>query len=128
MAIRYRRHRPQHIPVKIQRPDIDGIGSFYGEHKLKLVADEHCGVLRMFVRDKRSSVRADSSASKSKAYLATSSARLIFDENSEVLVGDHITVDGQELRVTGMFHRFGLRGRPGHFEIEAEAWVWQDAL
>ena len=124
MAIDYRRHRPQHVPVIIQRPALDTAGSFYGEHRLIPIGKETCGVLRLLIRDKRSSVRADSSASKSKAYLATSDGRFLFDEDSKVLVGDHITVDGIEMRVIGMFKRYGLRGRKGNLEVEAEAWVW----
>ena len=115
------RHIAMRIAVEIYREDVAS-SNVYGEKQVVLLAKEECGVLRLFERVAGSSVRADAAASKTRAELDTVSGRFIFNAKTQVRADDKIIVSGVEMRVTGLFRRFGLRGRQGNVEVEATAW------
>lgn len=95
----------------------------YGESQLRFVDRIKLGMVRFADSVEKSSVRADSSASRGKAEQEEFDAVMVTPLESKVQQGDIMLVDGVKLRVDMIHKRFGLRGRPGHLEVGASIWV-----
>lgn len=99
------------------------VANIYGEEQLSLVGRIKLGVVRFIDSIDKSSVRADSSASRGKADQEEFDAVFITPVESGVRKDDILLVDGVKVRVILVHRRYGLRGRPGHLEIGATIWA-----
>lgn len=101
-----------------------GLFNDYGEAKPEpyKVVETMCGLVKLLEQTEKSSVRADSSASRGFADEITTDARLLFLPTEDILVGDKVTVATIELRVTGKFPRFDVMGRHDHFQVDCMRW------
>lgn len=81
-----------------------------------------CNVVRLIVRSEKTSVRADSSASRGAGEELTSVSRLLFLPTVQLSIGDRVTVHGVQLKVETMHPRFDVRGRHHHNEVDLMIW------
>ena len=95
----------------------------YGEAKYEFSAQVSMGVVSFIDSMEKSSVRADSSASRGKAEIALFDAVFIIPLTTDISKEDALIVAGKKLRVESIHQRWGLRGRPGHYEVGANVWV-----
>ncbi|CDL80979.1 hypothetical protein [Xenorhabdus szentirmaii] len=99
--------------------------SMYGEPKLFFAGKADVGIVRFIEEYDRTSVRADSSASRGKADMELFDAVIIFPKSSKLKLDDVLLIEGVKLEVKRVHNRFGLRGKEGHFEVGANLWVSQ---
>ncbi|KLU17146.1 MULTISPECIES: hypothetical protein [Xenorhabdus] len=99
--------------------------NIYGEPELQFAGKSPVGIVRFIQAYDRSSVRADSSASRGKADIELFDAVLIFPEKTKLNIDDVLLVEGVKLEIKSIHNRFGLRGKEGHFEVGANLWVSQ---
>ncbi|MCY0676670.1 hypothetical protein OVW24_23210, partial [Klebsiella pneumoniae] len=63
------------------------------------------------------------SASRGKAEIALFDAVFIVPLSAPIAKEDVLIVNGKKMRVESIHQRWGLRGRPGHYEVGANIWV-----
>ncbi|MDE9494519.1 hypothetical protein KKJ09_13215 [Xenorhabdus bovienii] len=97
----------------------------YGQASLQFAGKSPIGIVRFVQAYDKTSVRADSSASRGKADIALFDAVLIFPKSSKLQIDDVLLVEGVKLEVKSIHNRFGLRCKEGHFEVGANLWVSQ---
>ncbi|ELD1608235.1 hypothetical protein HVX40_24290 (plasmid) [Escherichia coli] len=100
-----------------------GMKNIYGEAQLQFVRKTKVGVVKFEISSEKSSVRADSSASRGKSMLELFDTVVVVPLEAEILLDDVLIMEGQKLKVTSVHRRWGLRGRPGHLEVGANIWV-----
>lgn len=83
---------------------------------------ERCAIIRLDVISTKTTVRADSSASRGAAEEMISSTRLLFTNDSKVQIGDKIVVSGQDLKVLSKFPRYSIAGEFDHWQVDAGIW------
>lgn len=83
---------------------------------------ERCAIVKLINSVEKTTVRADSSASRgsSKEYLAD--AVLLMLASSKVQLGDVVTVAGANVQVIAKFPRYDVNGRLDHLEVHAMRW------
>ena len=82
-----------------------------------------CAVVRLSTGRKKTSVRADSSASRGNAIEEVSDAKILFMPFEPVGDGDKIEVSGVTLRVIRVEQRFSVTGLLDHYEVDCEVWA-----
>lgn len=95
----------------------------YGQRTRGTETTEECAVVKLEVAAKKTSVRADSSASRGKAQEQVSDARLLFRPNVGVDIGDFIEIMGYTLRVSSVHPRRNVMGDLDHYQVDADAWA-----
>lgn len=100
-----------------------GAKNVYGEAQLQFVRKTSAGIVKFEQSNEKSSVRADSSGSRGKANLELFDAVLVLPLEATVQLDDVLILEGQKLKVSSVHRRWGLRGRPGHYEVGANVWV-----
>lgn len=108
------------IPCKIQISS--GRNDVYGRPIPGELVKELCCVVKLLTRNEKSSVRADSSASRGSAHEFETDAVLLLAKNTRASVDDILEVAGQHLRISGIFPRFAVNGVLDHYQIEAKIW------
>lgn len=110
------------------RPNLDCLvrsrsgANVYGEETLGEARKARCAIVELHMRVVRSSVRADSSASRGSAREHEGEARLLFPTTVELNLDDQVEVAGYQLRVVGIFPRHNLQGVLDHMEVECATW------
>lgn len=99
--------------------------NMYGEPVLSFAGKSPVGFVKFIESYDKSSVRADSSASRGKADIDLFDAVIIFPKTANLKIDDVLLIEGVKLEVKRVHNRFGLRGKPGHYEVGADLWVSQ---
>jgi hypothetical protein len=89
----------------------------YGQPKLSIRAREKCAIVKMVLAAQKTSVRADSSASRGAADEVIADAVLLFPPYTKVGVDDLIDIMGVALKVTGKAPKVSLDGRLDHYRV-----------
>lgn len=84
--------------------------------------NERCAVVKLIVSNEKSSVRADSSASRGNARELEANSVILVGAATAARVDDIIEVSGFRLRIMAMQPRYDTTGRLDHFEIKATMW------
>lgn len=100
-----------------------GSTDVYGQTTLGEIFPTKCSVVKLMTRLEKTSVRADSSASRGNAEETTASARLLFSKTTDIREGDKVDVLGQSLRVTVVFPRLDVNGVLNHYQVDADVWA-----
>lgn len=95
----------------------------YGQPVPGVRSEERCSVVRLNVVDQKSSVRADSSASRGNAREFQVDALLLLASNTKARIHDIIIVNGQALKIVGLQPRFNVAGKLDHYEATATIWT-----
>ena len=77
-----------------------------------------CAIVSMDLKVSKTSVRADSSASRGRAEEEVGSARLLFPASTAVKEGDLASVDGYPIEVIRIFSRHDVLGNIDHLQID----------
>lgn len=99
-----------------------GASDLYGQKADGARVNDFCDVVKLAARTRKSSVRADSSASRGTAIEETVQSVLLFGPASDIALDDHIEIAGLRLAVSGRHPRFDAAGKLDHYRIEAAAW------
>jgi len=94
----------------------------YGEDILGAGRREMCAVVKLTLGAEKTSVRADSSASRGAAHEFVADARLLFPSDSKIAVNDRVELGGYRLKVVSIFPRFGLDGEIDHYQVDLAVW------
>lgn len=94
----------------------------YGKPKHGAPVKARCAMVKMAYDEKKTSVRADSSASRGNAEEIVADARLLFIKTTVIQMDDLVTVAGYQLRVIGVFPRYTVQGRLDHWQVDCSIW------
>lgn len=83
---------------------------------------EGCSIVKIDVTNEKSSVRADSSASRGNAMESEAVSVILLTRTTQAKANDIVEVAGYKLRVMGRQPRYDVNGRLDHIEISATMW------
>lgn len=110
------------------RPNLDctvrrkGATNVYGEETFSDPVTVRCAIIQLKITTEKSSVRADSSATRGAAREYIGEAKLLFLPGDAPSTDDRIDVSGFKLHVIGSFPRHDLQGALDHIEIFCGIW------
>lgn len=93
----------------------------YGKPQLGPGVTVACAIVKDVFRNDITTVRTDSSATRSFAEEQNRMMIVLVPFASGVDSGDRLTVNGTELKVAGIHQRFDVFGKPDHLEVTATA-------
>lgn len=94
----------------------------YGEPIRATRITEPCALLNAGVAMKKSSVRADSSASRGNAQEITADHWLILTAQTQAEIDDLIEIHGIQVKINQLIPRYGLNGQHDHTEAYCSMW------
>lgn len=94
----------------------------YGEPMRKERIKEKCALLNAGVLMKKSSVRADSSASRGNAHEKTADYWLILMPDTVAEPDDLVEINGIQVKIIQLVPRFSLYGKHDHTEALCDMW------
>ena len=95
----------------------------YGEPERYDRVEEKCALLEAGITLKKSSVRADSSASRGNAIEKVADYWLILMPDTCAEINDLIEIHGVQVKIVQMTPRYSLRGELDHFEALCARWT-----
>lgn len=104
--------------LQLASGDTDG----YGQPLPSRYVKERCAIVKLVVANEKSSVRADSSASRGNASEAQAVSIILLQPTTQAQHDDIIEVAGYKLRISSMFPQHDVNGRLDHYEIQATMW------
>ena len=108
------------VLVKMGNMDI------YGQKHVEKRITENCAILKSKKNSTKSSVRADSSASRGNAQEITADYWLILENSTQADIDDLIEFRGLRLKIIGLHPRFSIRGEHDHTEALCKIWNEKD--
>lgn len=84
--------------------------------------NERCNVIKLNIINAKSSVRADTSASRGSARELEADAELLLTKTTIANVDDMVEVCGSKLRIASKLPRYNLQGQLDHFQITCSYW------
>lgn len=94
----------------------------YGMPLNKTKTKEPCTPLRIDARVDRSSVRADTSASRGNAREYQTVAKFLVPKNTVAGIDDILEWNGDAMRIAGKMPRYNLQGVLDHYELSCTDW------
>lgn len=94
----------------------------YGEEVLAESSTLKCAVVRISAGGQKSTVRADSSATRGAAEEVVSDAKILFEKGADINLNDQIEIAGILLRVISVEPRWNINGRLDHKEVDFFIW------
>lgn len=99
-----------------------GKNDVYGQPIPGRYVNERCAVVKLNLSNEKSSVRADSSASRGNAIEEEAVSVILLPATTQANKDDIIEVAGVKLRISARQPRFDVSGRLDHYEINATMW------
>ena len=98
--------------------------NLFGESEYGTPEKALCGVVRLVNKRDKTTVRADSSASRGNSDERTFDAKILFSPNREIFIGDKVQISGFTLRVMNCHPRYAVNttGNVDHYEVDLETW------
>lgn len=84
--------------------------------------NERCAIVKLVISNEKSSVRADSSASRGNAMELEATSVILLQTSSQAKIDDIIALSGVKLRIMARHPRYDVAGRLDHYEIHATMW------
>lgn len=94
----------------------------YGQTTMSDPVDAKCAVVRLTQKSIKTSVRADSSASRGTAKEVISDSTLLFPTHTDIDIGDMVLISNIELEVSEIQQRFDVNGVLDHYQVELVIW------
>ena len=94
----------------------------YGQPKPATVVREGCAIVKLVQTATKTSVRADSSASRGNAEEVQAQSVILLPPSTRARIGDLIDVAGVQLKIESTLPRHDCQGRFDHVEITASIW------
>lgn len=111
--------------VKIQIEVASSESDVYGFPKAARTVNERCSVVSLTRRSTKTSVRADSSATRGNALELEADGVLLLSPATAAGVDDVATVTGQRVRIVSIAQQFDINGRLDHHEVSVVHWSAQ---
>jgi hypothetical protein len=92
--------------------------SVYGKPTFGNLEPAMCGIVRLEEMSEKTSVRADSSASRGSAMEDKILSRILVPESVRLKQGDELIVAGFTLVVQSVWPRFAIDGRQDHWQLD----------
>ena len=108
------------LPCRIQLAS--GKTDVYGQPTPATFVNERCSIVRLTSRSEKTSVRADSSASRGNARELQADAVILLTIHTKARIDDVVEVSGVKLKITSIFPQHDVNGRLDHYEVEAHIW------
>jgi len=83
---------------------------------------ERCSIIKLMIENEKSSVRADSSASRGSALELETMSTILLTAATRGRIDDIVKLNGYSLRIRGMFPRFDLQGKLDHYQVDVSMW------
>jgi hypothetical protein len=83
---------------------------------------ERCSIIKLNVKNARSAVRGELSASHGSARELESDAVLLLTKTTIAAIDDVIVVAGSTFRIASLFPRHNLQGKLDHYQISCTYW------
>ncbi len=99
-----------------------GKTDLYGQPTPGRTITERCAVVKLLLTNEKSSVRADSSASRGNANEMQAVSVVLLAPTTRAAIDDILEIAGHKLRIMGYFPRFDVTGRLDHVQVEAHVW------
>jgi len=97
----------------------------YGKPSLSGAVNERCAIVSKTLSSVKSTLRADTSASRGNAREAHADVHILLTANTKAKINDVIEVSGTKIQVTKMEERRSLLGRVDHYEAIGIYWSSQ---
>ena len=94
----------------------------YGMPIIGASVNERCAVVKLNIRNEKSAVRADTSASRGNAREFQDDAEILLTKTSIAEIDDVIVVGGQSFLISSKFPRYDVRGELDHIQISCTYW------
>ncbi len=94
----------------------------YGQPTPSTFVRERCTVVKLVITNEKSSIRADSSASRGNAMELEAESVILLPKTTKARIDDIIEVENCKLRIMGLSPRRDLQGRLDHYRITAHFW------
>lgn len=94
----------------------------YGQPLPFIYRKERCAVVKLVLTSTRSTVRADSSATRGNARELQAQSIILLSPRTHAHINDIIEIGDVRLRIEGIFARHDVLGRLDHYEINAAVW------
>lgn len=108
------------IACKVHRSS--GQTDVYGQPKPTTIIKDRCSIINLNMKSLKTTVRADSSASRGAASEEVLDAFLLMAITTKTQIDDVVEVAGVKIRVTRKFPRYDLIGTLHHYEIGGMIW------
>lgn len=99
-----------------------GASDAYGQPLPSKKVKERCSIIEMNINVEKTSVRADSSASRGSGLEKTVKAVILLESTTKAKLNDVIEIQGNMLRIIGMEPKTSLQGKTDHYRIQAHFW------
>jgi hypothetical protein len=99
-----------------------GKNNVYGQPEPGPYVTERCAVVKLEIAAEKSSVRADSSASRGNALEDEARSIILLTAATRANKDDLIEIAGVKLRIALRHPRFDVGGRLDHYEVHATMW------
>jgi len=99
-----------------------GKSDVYGQPIPGSYVTERCAVVKLEMSNEKTSVRADSSASRGNAIEEEAVSVILLTTETKANKDDLIEVAGVKLRIVARQPRFDVSGRLDHYEVRATMW------
>jgi hypothetical protein len=83
---------------------------------------EECAIIRLQVENEKSSVRADTSASRGNARELVAETKFLLTKNTVAAIDDVLIFENQSFLIASKFPRHDLQGVLDHFEVTCTFW------
>jgi len=101
----------------------DGTTDVYGQPTPGSTVTERCAVVKLMIENEKSSVRADSSASRGSALELETTSVILLTALTKAHIDDIVTIDGYSFRVKGMWPRANVMGKLDHYQTDLTMWA-----
>lgn len=111
------------------KPNIDctievanGETDLYGQPLPSRLVRERCAMVKLDLRNVKSAVRADTSASRGSARELHADSKFLLTPKTAANIDDIIHVSGYSLKIISKFPRLDVQGKLDHYEVDAMIW------
>lgn len=94
----------------------------YGMPVLGAKVVERCAIVQLKIKSEKSSVRADTSATRGNARELEVDANILLTKTTSANIDDMIIIGGGEYRIASKFPRYNLQGTLDHYEVTCTFW------
>ena len=101
----------------------NGQTDVYGSPLVSVTLIEGCSIAKMVIDEKRSSLRADTSASRGNAREIESNTVILLTKSTQAQIDDYIAVAGNQFRIMSMSPKHDIIGNLDHYEASCEYWM-----
>lgn len=102
---------------------MDSPTDLYGQPTEQARVNTMCGVVRLEIGILKTSVRADSSASRGQAIERVAQSRLLFEPATKIKPNDRVIVNGFTLEVESIYPRHAIQGELDHWQVDLNLWA-----